>query len=289
MQIFDSQFSQYLKEYFPEDKLIRPEKTIATELEKIESPSTKLFIQTFDRAIDAAVTQLQSAIANKDPEAVQKYKWNLNIGLANNIFGEWLLGWQTGSERGRSEVASYRIQRTGVEQGRETRPLTPDKTSEFNQPEPQSDILRNRLAEAAIKARVNTLAKDVSDSEWQEIKGIILDAIKPTSPTENPISRKELLKRINEQLGERKTRFKNRAERIARTELTFAYNAGRLDSYVRSGLVAGVRYQTIFDERRCPICASRQGIVVSLDDIEKAWHDCRYPPIPCVAASGVPY
>ena len=37
---------------------------------------------------------------------------------------------------------------------------------------------------------------------------------------------------------------------------------------MRSGLVEGVRFSTIFDERRCPLCSSRQGIIVSLDDFE---------------------
>ncbi|MEM8780495.1 MAG: minor capsid protein, partial [Cyanobacteria bacterium P01_G01_bin.49] len=106
------------------------------------------------------------------------------------------------------------------------------------------------------------------DSEWERIKEALLEAIKPQSERENPISRKELLAKINAILGDRAQKFKNRASTIARTELTFAYNAGRLDSYVRSGLVAGVKYQTIFDERRCQICASRQGIIVALDDIE---------------------
>lgn len=257
--IKDSVFSEYIpKEYFTDEKPITSEKAIADELDKIEKPTAQVLSQKFDNAVENAVDFLSKAIANQDNEKVKNYKWILNVGLTNSLWGEWLLGWKTGYERGKKEINKLRLTSNDLD----------PSLLQFNQPEPQSDILRNRPAEKAIKARTNTLAKDVSNSEWKNIKGIILDAIKPQSSTENPISRKELLERINTQLGDRKQKFKNRAERIARTELTFAYNAGRLDSYVRSGLVSGVKYQTIFDERRCPICASRQGIVVALDDVE---------------------
>jgi sulfite exporter TauE/SafE len=39
--------------------------------------------------------------------------------------------------------------------------------------------------------------------------------------------------------------FARRAETIARTELTFAYNAGRLDTYRELGLVSHVFFYTI--------------------------------------------
>lgn len=251
----DSYFSEYLEEYFPEEETISSEKAIKSELNAVELPAIKSFNQTFDKALVDAVEQLSKAIDIGDRDQVKSYKWGLPLGLSNNIYGEWLLGWQSGLNAANREVKA-------IQNG------TNARAAYFNQPEAEPAILRNRAAEEAIKARANTLANDVSNSEWSEIKKIILDAIAPQSRTENPISRKELLKRINQKLGDRQDRFKNRAETIARTELTFAYNAGRLDSYVRSGLVAGVRFTTIFDERRCPLCASRQGIIVSLDDVE---------------------
>lgn len=265
MVILDSVFSQYTG-YFPKDKTITPARAIALDLNLIESSAIKSFSQTFDKAVKNAVDSLTAAIASGDQNKVKSYKWGLSLGLSNNLYGEWLLGWKSGRETGSKEIGTIKEGTSNFSLNAPSLCLKP--TIEFNQPAPESDILRNRPAESAIKARVNTLARDVSDSEWEEIKGDILDAIQPQSRTENPISRKELLERINEKLGDRKNRFKDRAETIARTELTFAYNAGRLDSYVRSGLVAGVRFSTIFDERRCPLCASRQGIVVSLDDVE---------------------
>ena len=266
--------------YFPDDSPLSSEKAIADELDKIEKPTAKLLSQKFDFAVESTIDVLSKAIADKNEKKIKDYKWILSVGVTNSLWGEWLLGWDVGYKRGNKEINQH----GSLGSPQAVRRLVGDSTiAKFSQedetapwegaaryvrPEAESTILRNRAAEKAIKARTNTLARDVSNSEWQDIKGIILKAIKPQSSSENPISRKELLKQINEKLGDRKQKFKNRAERIARTELTFAYNAGRLDSYVRSGLVAGVKYQTIFDERRCPICASRQGIIVSLDDVD---------------------
>lgn len=263
----DSVFS----EYFPEDKPVTAEKTIALELDKIEKPAAALFSTSYDRSVKSAVTTLSAVIAAGDWQKIKDYKWNLNLQLANNLWAEWLLGWQTGHKRGLAEI--NKISNEAIAHradGGQPEFNSGFRAAKFNKNTEDKDktIIRNRPAEKAIKARTNTLAKDVSDSEWAKIKDMILDAIKPQSATQDPISRKELLKRINAQLGDRQNKFKNRAEMIARTELTFAYNAGRLDSYVQSGLVAGVRYQTIFDERRCGICASRQGIIVALDDVE---------------------
>lgn len=249
----DSQFDEILKQHFPDDLPITSEQTIANELDKIEKPSSKTFVNTYQQSLDNAVSALQKAINIQDFEAIESYQWNLGITLSNNLWGEWLLGWESGFKRGDKEINKV---------------SKADSIASFSQPQASSGIFRNRPAEEAIKERINTLAKDVSDSEWEQIKLAILDSIKPQSETENPISRKELLKKINSILGDRAKKFKNRANRIARTELTFAYNAGRLDSYVRSGLVAGVKWLSIFDERRCFICASRHGIIISLDDVE---------------------
>lgn len=245
----DSVFSKYLSDPFSEDKPLTPEKEIEKQLDSIELPAIQLFNKTYDRALNNAVNQLSDAIAKKDEKKIKNYKWSLGIGLSNNLWAEWQLGWQNGANIANKELGGKSI-------------------AEFSQPEAESAIIRNRPAEEAIRSRINTLASDVSNSEWEDIRGAILDSIQPQSATQSPISRRELIGRINEVLGDKKDRFKNRAENIARTELTFAYNAGRLDSYVRSGLVAGVKFLSIFDDRRCEICKSRHGIVVALDDYE---------------------
>ncbi len=251
--MYDSVFNRQdfiFSRQLPQDEPLTSERITAKDFKEIETPAIELFEQTFNRHIEKAVDALRKAISDRDKKTISEYKWGLNIELGQNLWGEWLLGWGKGVNRGNEEV------------------FKGQKIALFKQPEAEEAIIRNVPAEKAIKRRINTLAKDVSDSEWKQIKSAILDTIKPQSATESPISRNEVLKRINVILGDRKNRFKNRAQTIARTELTAAYNAGRLDTYVRSGLVEAVKYQTIFDDRRCEICLSRQGLIVPLDDIE---------------------
>lgn len=58
-----------------------------------------------------------------------------------------------------------------------------------------------------------------------------------------------------------------RAENIARTEATMAYNQGRLASFRDSdGFVAAVEFMAITDARTTAICRERDGLVLALDD-----------------------
>lgn len=58
-----------------------------------------------------------------------------------------------------------------------------------------------------------------------------------------------------------------RAENIARTEATMAYNQGRLTSFRDSdGFVAAVEFMAVTDARTTDICRARDGLVFALDD-----------------------
>jgi SPP1 gp7 family putative phage head morphogenesis protein len=58
-----------------------------------------------------------------------------------------------------------------------------------------------------------------------------------------------------------------RAENIARTEATTAFNQGRLVAFREtSGFVAAVEFMAITDARTTPICMERDGLVLALDD-----------------------
>ena len=60
---------------------------------------------------------------------------------------------------------------------------------------------------------------------------------------------------------------KARAENIARTEATTAFNQGRLASFRETGgFVAAVEFMAITDARTTPICTERDGLVLALDD-----------------------
>ena len=60
---------------------------------------------------------------------------------------------------------------------------------------------------------------------------------------------------------------KARAENIARTEATTAFNQGRLEAFRETkGFVAAVEFMAITDARTTPICTERDGLVLAIDD-----------------------
>lgn len=60
---------------------------------------------------------------------------------------------------------------------------------------------------------------------------------------------------------------KARAENIARTESTTAYNQGRLFTYLQDpDFVPAVLFSAILDSRTTPICIARNGLVIALTD-----------------------
>jgi SPP1 gp7 family putative phage head morphogenesis protein len=72
--------------------------------------------------------------------------------------------------------------------------------------------------------------------------------------------------RAEEQIAELLEHNMNRASLIVTTETTYAYNRGRLFSYRENG-ADYVRYMAIMDARTCQICGSRNGKILSMDDL----------------------
>ena len=60
---------------------------------------------------------------------------------------------------------------------------------------------------------------------------------------------------------------KARAENIARTEATTAFNQGRMAAFRETkGFVGAVEFMAITDARTTPICMERDGLVLAIDD-----------------------
>lgn len=116
--------------------------------------------------------------------------------------------------------------------------------------------LENLPARKAILDRINLLSGNVADAEFDRIKEALGENIK------GDISREDLVSAISQVLGG--DRFTARARTIARTELTSAYNIGRVQTY-RENSVQAVRRYCIRDERTCPTCASMNGMVARLN------------------------
>jgi SPP1 gp7 family putative phage head morphogenesis protein len=213
----------------PQDKPILSDRTQLTHRLKIE--------QRFKLIL---VRELLAATKNADQKAIAQI---VKKTTAANIWGLWLSGMHHGRDHAQQE-----LKMTG-------RGLA--KFALLDERDPPSKM-QNKRAQDAIWTRVNTLAGNVADTEWKRIQAALVDNVK------GDISRVELQAAITDTLGGE--RFKGRAESIARTELTFAYNAGRVETY-RENNVEAIRRYCINDERTCPQCAGLNGMVARLDDM----------------------
>jgi SPP1 gp7 family putative phage head morphogenesis protein len=253
--MFDSVFSPNPSAIFraKTPDYVKP-KSIKINLDRLENGGANTLTDAFSRVVSKALKDLDGAIKTKDSKAIENYQAVLIPELTKSIYGMWLGGWNIGRKHGDNEIKSQQKKGTN--------------TANFDEDLLDAELasIENVPAQNAIANRSKTLASDISSTQWGKIRGHILSAIQPQSETGEPISRSELLKRINSELGDRG--FKNRAEKIARTELTFAYNAGRLQTYKDSGLVSHVVFLSILDDRRCQVCEGRHGMMIDLNDIE---------------------
>ena len=232
------------------------EKVIIDGLNKLEISSKNLISNLPIKIVDD--------LFKLDKPKPEQWKHLFLPRLQSLLWVTWLNGWDLGLNHGGSELNKKtnfsRYANFDVKSATGDNPR--GELHEFV----KNRSIRNTPAEDAIRSRVNQLAVDVTNSEWLKIKDLLEQAMAPQPGTGQPISRVELIKGIEQELGVKSARYANRAQTIARTELTFAYNAGRLQTYRDSGLVEAVKFYTILDERRCDICASRQGLVISLSD-----------------------
>jgi SPP1 gp7 family putative phage head morphogenesis protein len=212
----------------PDDKSLLSDRTLTTERLRIE--------QKFQKVLQVELlTNLKSAKSLTIQKIIKKI-------TADNCWGLWLAGMEHGRQH-----AARELRMVGVSSA---------KFSLVSENPPSR--IQNKQAEKAIWTRSNVLAGNVADTEWLRIQAAIKDNVRGDS------SRVELQAAITDTLGGE--RFKGRAESIARTELTFAYNAGRIETY-RENNVEAIRRYCLRDERTCQQCADLNGSVARLDDM----------------------
>lgn len=80
------------------------------------------------------------------------------------------------------------------------------------------------------------------------------------------IIRGDSIQKMGKSLKDRCRSTRYQAERLVRTESCHAYTQGTLDGYTDSKVVDAVEILTAGDERMCPTCSSKDGVVVPLDE-----------------------
>lgn len=116
--------------------------------------------------------------------------------------------------------------------------------------------LVNEVARDWARKYTYDLVGDITDTSREFLQKELDEWIQSGQPLD------ELIKQIEPMFG------KNRAEMIASTEITRAFQSGNVASWKSSGVVDKFIYNTVFDERVCPICEPLNNQEFDLDDNE---------------------
>lgn len=254
--MIDSVFSPLLADPFPDDRPLIPVDEIETALDAIEADSAeaqqRILTQEIQSFLDRAVPLLREG----DVDGIQRLNWSAPIRLQYPILDVWRRGYLLGGEQMLAEMQA------GVPQ--EYRfaliPRLIEAVKRLLGLKPQ-ELPQDGPVVEAIRQRSLQLAGRFSNDQLARLKQDLIDAV-----SDNPISRTELEKRIIDNLQVAKLR----AEMIARTELTAAYNRGRIATAQQSELVTHMRYLAIMDNRTTPICRSRNGLLYPIGSAELA-------------------
>jgi len=256
--VFDSVFSELLEPRFPDDRPLIPLERINSALDSIEDAAAQRMREILEdqtrRLIEAAAPALQ----RRDAAAIAALDWDAAAQLQAPIFSTWSLGWRLGSQHMLEEMAA------AVPREERFAQFAPaDREAIATLLKAQPGEIANTGAELAVLRRTVQLAGSFSKDQLGGLKLSLIKAITPDQ-SGNTLSRKDLLAEIqtNLKVGSR------RAEMIARTELTNAYNTSRLETALGSPLVTHLRFLAISDDRTTPICSSRNGLLFPTSDQE---------------------
>jgi SPP1 gp7 family putative phage head morphogenesis protein len=230
-------------------------------LEHLETQATSTLNTDLENVFGRIVQQSDSLVSRKDIKSILELNQGLGVALQRPILALWEQGWLSGSEHAIAEMQN------AVPQGMRSQAEQFDLGTDIKRAirglfQLTARTFRNLGAERAVQKRALKLAGNFSKDILDGVKADLLAAIMPQPDTGTPISREDLLKRLQGRLGVSKVR----AGMIARTETTNAYNQGRLSSYRDSTLVTHLLFLSIHDHRTTDICQSRANMILPVED-----------------------
>lgn len=257
----DSVFTPLLETPFPSDRPLIPVEEIEGALDAIEGRGVERQVALIESATEQILRDAEPFLAARNVEGILTLNWNLQVALQRPIALLWAEGYYQGSQHAIKEMrAAVPPSQFGM------RYATPAQVEALFSLEPQN--LRNSPAEQAVLQRAIVLSGNFSGDTITALKGDLIAAIVPQSDTGQPITREQLLTRIEKTLSV----SRNRAEIIARTELTSAYNLGRLTTYNQSEMVTHVKFLAIRDARTTEICRTRNGLIIPKGSVEMVFN-----------------
>jgi SPP1 gp7 family putative phage head morphogenesis protein len=248
----------WLPTTFAAESPLIPTATITTALDEVESIWAAAIVAQTEAEVEKLVSKAGRKSAPPIAE-IESLTWALSPLVQTKIYSLWLNGYQVGCQHGIDEmvaaVPESAKSRATFELSNQTLSLIAALLTQ------QPNLIFSAAAQAAVIARVLQIAGNYSKDLLSAVKGHLVAAIIPGADGQ-PITRKELESRIQKTLG----LTKQRAELIARNELTAAYNRGRVTEFQKSGLVTHCRFLAILDGRTSDICRSRNGMLIPMAD-----------------------
>jgi SPP1 gp7 family putative phage head morphogenesis protein len=267
---------------FSGDRPMISQRIITTALDAVELPLVNSQTRILEAATERLLERADPFLKARNLQRIIELSWNANLRLQQPIYSLWADGYALGGAHMQAEVRASipKKDRSSVSEILRRSPVQ-GKASEdsgtlelFALSSDVAGLLAQFLelapgqlvasaANAAVLNRAISLSGNFARSQIGDIQAHLIAAIVPQADTGDPIGRKELLKRIEKTLGV----GRSRAENIARTELTTAYNVGRVEMGKRSTLVEAFRFIVISDNRTTEICRSREGLIIPADDM----------------------
>lgn len=250
---------------YPGDRPLIPAGEITVALDKIEADRLADLLMLIERQHAMVVSQGLAFVARGDAESIRIMRWNLGVTLQRPIYQTWQEGWALGNDHAIAEI------KEGLPRQFSQQFSVAPILRRFAQTEQEKAIanlikvapagLENSGAIREVQQRSLQIAGNFSDDQLSAVKASLISAIAPDADGK-VISRAQLEAKLESTLNV----SKKRAEAIARTELTNAYNTSRLETMLSSSMVTHVRFLAVSDARTTAICRGRNGMLIPVAD-----------------------
>ena len=274
--MYDSIFSPILT--FANEQPLIPKREIQRTLDRIEDSFVSDAESILDKQANILMRKASPLINRGDDAGIRALEWGVAGKFRKPIYQVWDSGFLAGGSDAIAEMRAAIPDEALDEVQRASRIVTftlnPQQRSAIQALLRLRPVrLRSLPLEQAILQRSILLSGGFSDGlldgyldgagrYHRGLKDHMLAAIFPQETTGVPISRDELVRRIEGTLDI----GTKAARRICRTESTTGYNRARDITMQQSTLVDYYRFLSISDNRTSDICDSRNGMLIPADD-----------------------
>lgn len=241
---------------YEDDRSILSLAQIKTTWEQITDEALNQITDILAEETAALMQRATPLLDDRNQGAIANLTWNASTKLQKPIGQVWEAGFDVGADHGHREMLISLPNNYSAREVYALPQVIKDAIASLIEMNPPAFL--NFGARQAVLNRVIYLAGNFSNAVITQFRQSLIAAIAPQPNTGYPITRQQLMDQLKKTLNVGAVR----AEAIARTELTNAYNTGRVSSFQQSSLVEYVRFLAIDDNRISDICKSRNGLII---------------------------